>query len=357
MTTATLTVTDAGLALAVNAAANGIKITLATFDVGSASGYTPLGTDTALHGSTLYTAAITAYANQLDGSMLINCTIPAQAGPFTFGEVGLRTDAGVLFALAALPLPQDKYPSLGSDIPTTFTFSLFLKLGRANAIFNILTTGAQQFPIRYVNQWADVEPASGLDPFPTYQQIVSEADNKGDYTVLTLRADNRWSVQSNYTYAGSAVLAAVGVTNLYVEITQAQWQLLIPGEVATTVANSTAHSFLFESSLGKFRTCTVSLSGSNVRLTFPSALTGLVAAQVFTLWCNNSKYISAGTTITRVSSSLLRTQAGEKIVAQGGLGTGNAVSATTPGAVIKKMEVFDASGNSLGFVPIYSSIA
>lgn len=45
-----------------------------------------------------------------------------------------------------------------------------------------------------------------------------------------------------------------------------------------------------------------------------------------------------------------------KILAAGGLGVGNSAAATTPGSVVKKMQVFDASGTSLGFVPIYSSI-
>lgn len=38
------------------------------------------------------------------------------------------------------------------------------------------------------------------------------------------------------------------------------------------------------------------------------------------------------------------------------LGVGNAASATTPGACVKKIEIFDASGVSLGFIPVYSSI-
>jgi hypothetical protein len=45
-----------------------------------------------------------------------------------------------------------------------------------------------------------------------------------------------------------------------------------------------------------------------------------------------------------------------KVKATGGIGVGNAVAASSPGSVVKKMEVFDANGNSLGFVPIYSSI-
>lgn len=35
----------------------------------------------------------------------------------------------------------------------------------------------------------------------------------------------------------------------------------------------------------------------------------------------------------------------------------NAVAATTPGSVVQKIEVFDGSGTSLGFVPVYSSIS
>lgn len=40
----------------------------------------------------------------------------------------------------------------------------------------------------------------------------------------------------------------------------------------------------------------------------------------------------------------------------GNLGVGNSASASTLGTVTKKIEVFDASGNSLGFVPVYDAI-
>lgn len=51
------------------------------------------------------------------------------------------------------------------------------------------------------------------------------------------------------------------------------------------------------------------------------------------------------------------TQAVEGGFLDGGkLSVGNAASATTPGSVVKKIEVFDAAGASLGFVPVYSAI-
>jgi hypothetical protein len=51
------------------------------------------------------------------------------------------------------------------------------------------------------------------------------------------------------------------------------------------------------------------------------------------------------------------TRAGQMLIAQGGLGIGNAVSATTPGSVVKKVQIFDNFGNSLGYLPVYSSIS
>ncbi|GAB7050606.1 hypothetical protein JCM9534A_57320 [Catenuloplanes indicus JCM 9534] len=41
----------------------------------------------------------------------------------------------------------------------------------------------------------------------------------------------------------------------------------------------------------------------------------------------------------------------------GGIGVGNAVNASTPGTVVRKMEVFSPTGTGLGFVPIYSAIS
>jgi hypothetical protein len=44
------------------------------------------------------------------------------------------------------------------------------------------------------------------------------------------------------------------------------------------------------------------------------------------------------------------------IVRVNSLGVNNSASATTPGSVVKKIEVFDAGGTSLGFIPVYNTI-
>lgn len=55
-------------------------------------------------------------------------------------------------------------------------------------------------------------------------------------------------------------------------------------------------------------------------------------------------------------TSDLHTKVRHKMLATEGIGVGNSADATTLGTVTKKMQVFDASGNSLGYVAIYDAI-
>lgn len=60
------------------------------------------------------------------------------------------------------------------------------------------------------------------------------------------------------------------------------------------------------------------------------------------------------TNLYRAAANRLATD--DMLVAALGLGVGNSAAATTPGTVVRRIQVFDASGNSLGFVPVYDSI-
>ena len=51
------------------------------------------------------------------------------------------------------------------------------------------------------------------------------------------------------------------------------------------------------------------------------------------------------------------TLAGQKLLVPAGIGVGNSAAATGPvGNVVKKVQIFDASGTSLGYVPVYDAI-
>lgn len=68
--------------------------------------------------------------------------------------------------------------------------------------------------------------------------------------------------------------------------------------------------------------------------------------------------IGAGTDGIKLGSAsdatIKRVAAG--VIDVGKLAVENAAAATTPGTVVKKVEIFDAAGASLGFIPVYSTI-
>jgi hypothetical protein len=88
----------------------------------------------------------------------------------------------------------------------------------------------------------------------------------------------------------------------------------------------------------------------------PVTITGSVAPQAHV---DQKNWWTVGgtapdTNLYRGAANLLKTD--DKFAAVAGLGVGNSAAATTLGSVTKKIEVFDASGVSLGFVPVYNSI-
>jgi hypothetical protein len=140
MTVNAFIVTQVGLDAAVTSASpGGITLILSTFKVGSGFGYTPTKLDTALHGSVLYTSTISGFSTGSDGSLIVDCTMSVEAGPFDFGEIGIYTSTGQLFALLALPALEHKYTSLGSTVASTFTFKAYLRLGQVGGIITIDT--------------------------------------------------------------------------------------------------------------------------------------------------------------------------------------------------------------------------
>jgi len=65
--------------------------------------------------------------------------------------------------------------------------------------------------------------------------------------------------------------------------------------------------------------------------------------------------IARDTNLYRHAAGVLKSD--NRLIAGQGLGVGNSIGASKVGVIVRKMEVFDANGASLGFVPIYGSIA
>lgn len=289
-------VTDLGLAAAQRAANTGIRVNLATFALGSGYGYVATRGATELQGDILFTDRITSYSNTPDGSLILECTVGDQVGTFQFGELGIFTDEGILFASCAFPNLLTKISSLGTQVNSTYTFNAYLKLSQALAVFNVI---AYNQPQCTYGRWEQVIPPLYMS-FASTNFVVTELDKKGDVCSLTQKNQSgvmKWSIQSNYFCLPKRIEAITIAPNLtYIEITKEDWAACIPNmdNITATIAQAANFSFVIESVQSYYRAVSaISIVGNFVRLT---VTTPWVANQISTgtgikLWVNDSSLL------------------------------------------------------------------
>ncbi len=123
----------------------------------------------------------------------------------------------------------------------------------------------------------------------------------------------------------------------------------IAGQVITLQPADATHP-------GAVTTGTQTLAGVK---TFSSAVNSSVASGSDSVKILDGSRINLSTGdasayLARSAANVINTPG--KLTATTGLGVGNSAAGTTLGTVVKKMEVFDASGASLGFIAIYDAI-
>ncbi|MGE8453971.1 MAG: hypothetical protein ACN6OP_25850 [Pseudomonadales bacterium] len=221
-TTPLLLVTNAGLNAANGANPQGPWVHIVEFRIGSGFGYEPTRDDTGLNGNTLFTGVPTAYRNIGDNTLDIVCQIPADAGPFEFGEVGIYNEDSsgnkVLFAKAVFDTLQTKYSSLGTNVATSFTFHCLLKLEQSIAIFKVDTLNPMA--IVEIDKWSDVLlPAVSPNP-DVPLTLVRELDTAGCSSLLhySVPEQERWTVGTNYTWMANTTVANATANTVSVPI-------------------------------------------------------------------------------------------------------------------------------------------
>ena len=121
-------VTQAGIREALLAEQKGFKVVIKSFTLGSGYGYEPNEKDKNLHGNILYRGEPSLFRTINDLTKLIVCKLPPEAGPFEYGEIGLWTDTGVLFALCSFEQLNYKYSSIETATANSATFNCILTL-------------------------------------------------------------------------------------------------------------------------------------------------------------------------------------------------------------------------------------
>lgn len=146
MSVSNFIITNAGLAAASTAGSGGPLIDITQFKLGSGVNYTPLPTHTGLNGTTLFTAAIASATPYNNDTMDIVLQIPAAAGPFDFGEIGLYMGS-VLFAKCAYTSLQSKLSDAVNGVGSVWTIHALIKLADASALFNFTFSTITSIPI------------------------------------------------------------------------------------------------------------------------------------------------------------------------------------------------------------------
>ncbi len=206
-------VTNAGLAAASVATPVGPFIHVTQFRVGSGFGYEAQPTDTDINGTLLYQGVPQSYEYVGDNTINILCKIPADAGPFDFGEVAIDLDGPVMFAKAVFDTPQTKYTSLGTNVLSTFTFNCLLKLEQPVAIFKVTTEGPAP-SIWEVDLWSDVYPPA-LSANPSIPAIlVRELDPEGNTSLIHQASDMKWTIGTTYKLVDTALLTGSSTTTV-----------------------------------------------------------------------------------------------------------------------------------------------
>lgn len=291
-------VTDAGTALSADAAAHGIKVTLSSFKLGAGVGYVPDGTDTGLRGATLFTGSITSFSTSPDGALIATLVLNPDIGPFAFGEIGIYTDTGVLFASAALPNLQYKYSSLSSSVNSSIRLNCYLKVAQGPAIFQL--PGAVGAEFYYVNTWAQVVPRASLANPDTIGLIVTELASGGIQPMLLYSATDPtgWTLGHPFVVGIDAIPVVTGNSAGITFTLPSGYSVL-----ATTAGPHTAFGTWVVKCGNQYRAAVLTFPSASVVngavwggatgvLTFTEAVTTIMTG-TFQLWTNNAASLVA----------------------------------------------------------------
>lgn len=287
-----LLISAAGLAAANKASPTGPFISIVSFSIGDGFGYTPQVTDTGLNGALLYSGIPTSYSYAGDGTMDIMCVIPADAGPFNFGEVALYLPGGVMFAKAVFDTQQTKYSSLGTNISSTYTFNCLLKLSQGPAIISVTTNNGIPPAVWEVSHWSDVYPPN-LSANPAIPMIIVQdlSPVLADATLLVQASSTQWTISNNYDFLQTAIVVNSTLTTVDAAATSFSLGTL----------NYTTGQLVLRFADGYMRSVnSVTASGSNYRFTLnpQPLLNPQVANSVFDLFLVSSDtalYVQNGT--------------------------------------------------------------
>lgn len=220
-------ITDVGNA-AVNATIlGGMAVNISSFRVGTDYLIPATPLDTSLKGSLLYSGVPTSYGYLDANTVAVRLEIPVEVGPFEFGEIGLFTDSGVMFARASFGSPQQKYSAALTGLPNIWRITALLRFSQAPSLFNIQTTSQNRI-LEAANFGLISSPATMIGS--PNAVIVRETTPSGDSVLMWASSPSRWAI-AKYTRLGYITLDVDSTPN---DLFSSDWNLhsssAVPGE-------------------------------------------------------------------------------------------------------------------------------
>lgn len=203
-------ITALGNAAASAATPTGPWVNIVQFRIGSDFATPASILDTDLKGTTLYTAAPISYSLIDTDTVGIRCELPATAGPFSFGEIGLYLPGNILFARASFGTVQQKLTGSLAGIPNAWRFTAVIKFSQAPALFN-LTVGSQN-QILELGDFSLLSSPGTMLGSPN-AVIVHEPNPWGEDVFLWKTSSNKWSI-GKYSFHSSGAATSGTTTTL-----------------------------------------------------------------------------------------------------------------------------------------------
>jgi hypothetical protein len=257
-------ITNAGAALL---AANSGPIELSTFKLGSAYGYIPESTDTDIHGTLVNTGAPSSFqvinANVFKYSVYLDYDL----GPFQFGELGLFTTDGVLFALGSNSVLLNKQPeSAGVFSGNSIRLDIYLSIvGQNYAMWLDYASSSNNFQMAVLQSVDSLPPPQSATP---NAYIITGASSSQSSFMAYTSQTGLWNFDC-YQYANQAAATVTAFTPNSITISQSQY---VPG-MSPAYPGATIIEFSSGALYGICRyVANVTLSGGNAVLTFDTPL-------------------------------------------------------------------------------------
>lgn len=213
-----LQITDVGIARL--QAAQG-PVPLGLFRLGTGVNYTPLPTDTALHGTEVYQSNTTPYSITNPNVFKYGAILDTTVGDFGFGEIGLYTsDTDQLFALAVSPTLIEKLAVISGAAGNSIRIDIYLSIvGTDYDMWLDVADSNNPFRIAGLASVDNLPPSANAVP-NTY--IVEGATSQQMAFLAYTDRVGLWNLDV-YQYANQATVSISGSTATSVTIPLSSW--------------------------------------------------------------------------------------------------------------------------------------